>query len=94
MTHVRQALRQLVLRPGLAAAVILMLAVGIGATTAIFSLFYQVLLQPLPVPEPPEPTVNHAALLDVLQAQVLLVVTATATDSPAAGDVRIVGAMA
>jgi predicted permease len=52
MNHVRQALRQIVLRPGLAAAVILMLAVGIGATTAIFSLFYQVLLQPLPVPEP------------------------------------------
>ena len=52
MGNVRQALRQFVLRPGLAAAVITMLAVGIGATTAIFSLFYQVLLQPLPVPEP------------------------------------------
>jgi putative ABC transport system permease protein len=52
MSQIRQAFRQLVLRPGLAAAVILMLAVGIGATTAIFSLFYQVLLQPLPVPEP------------------------------------------
>jgi predicted permease len=52
MGHVQQALRQVVLRPGLAAAVILMLAVGIGATTAIYSLFYQVLLMPLPVPEP------------------------------------------
>ena len=52
MDRVQQAFRQLVLRPGLAAAVILMLAVGIGATTAIFSLFYQVLLLPLPVPEP------------------------------------------
>jgi putative ABC transport system permease protein len=52
MSNLKQALRQLGLRPGLAAAVILMLAVGIGATTAIFSLFYQVLLEPLPVPEP------------------------------------------
>jgi predicted permease len=50
--HVQQALRQLVLRPGLATAVILMLAVGIGATTAIFSLFHQALIAPLPVPEP------------------------------------------
>jgi predicted permease len=52
MSHVQQAFRQIVVRPGLAAAVILMLAVGIGATTAILSLFYQVLLLPLPVPEP------------------------------------------
>jgi hypothetical protein len=48
---------------------------------------------PLPVPLPPEPTLNHAALLVVLQAQVLPAVTATATDSPAAGDVRVVGEM-
>ncbi len=52
MGNFQQAFRQIVLRPGLAAAVILMLAVGIGATTAIFSLFYQALLMPLPVPEP------------------------------------------
>ncbi len=52
MSHFQQAVRQLVVRPGLAAAVIVMLAVGIGATTAVFSLFYQVLLEPLPVPEP------------------------------------------
>jgi predicted permease len=46
------ALRQLVLRPGHSAAVVLMLALGIGATTAIYSLFHQILVQPLPVPEP------------------------------------------
>ncbi len=46
MSHFQQAVRQLVVRPGLAAAVIVMLAVGIGATTAVFSLFYQVLLEP------------------------------------------------
>ena len=50
--NIRQAIRQLVIRPGLAIAVIGLLAVGIGATTAIFSLFQQVLLEPLPVPEP------------------------------------------
>jgi predicted permease len=52
MNQVKHALRQLTLRPGLSLVVILMLAVGLGATTAIFSLFYQVLLQPLPAPEP------------------------------------------
>jgi predicted permease len=32
--------------------IIVMLAVGIGATTALFSMFHQILMQPLPVPEP------------------------------------------
>jgi len=48
----RNAARQFVRRPGLSLVVILMLALGIGATTAIFSVFHQVLVQPLPVPEP------------------------------------------
>ena len=47
----------------------------------------------LPLPVLPDPTVNHAALLVVLHAQVLPVVTATATLSPAAGEVRLVGAI-
>ena len=38
----------------------LMLALGLGATTAIFTLFQQILLQPLPVREP-ETLVNLAA---------------------------------
>ena len=50
--NIKQAVRQFVIRPGLAIAVIGMLAIGIGATTAIFSLFQQVLLEPLPVPQP------------------------------------------
>ncbi len=57
LTH---ALRQLAIRPGASLAMILMLALGLGATTAIFTLFQQILLQPLPVREP-EALVNLAA---------------------------------
>jgi predicted permease len=60
VTLIKHALRQLRLRPGLSAVVILMLALGIGATTAMFSLYHQVLMRPLPVPEP-ERLVNLAA---------------------------------
>jgi predicted permease len=52
MNQLKHALGQLRLRPGLSAVVILMLALGIGATTAMFSLYHQVLLRQLPVPEP------------------------------------------
>ena len=60
MNQLKHALRQLKLRPGLSAVVILMLALGIGATTAMFSLYHQILLRPLPVPDP-ESLVNLAA---------------------------------
>ena len=60
MNQLKHALRQLKLRPGLSAVVILMLALGIGATTAMFSLYHQILLRPLPVPEP-DRLVNLAA---------------------------------
>lgn len=48
----RQALRGLGKNVGTTILAVLMMALGIGASTAIFSVFYSVLLKPLPFPEP------------------------------------------
>jgi predicted permease len=52
MRDLRFALRMLVKSPFVTAIAILSLGLGIGANTAIYSLFNQVLLQPLPVHAP------------------------------------------
>ncbi len=49
---IRYSLRRLRKAPGFAATAILTLALGIGATTAIFTLVYQVMLRSLPVAHP------------------------------------------
>jgi len=52
MTSLRFALRTLFKTPFVTVVAIVSLALGIGANAAIFSLFDQLLLKPLPVPEP------------------------------------------
>lgn len=56
----RQSVRSLARRPGFALALIAVLALGLGVTTAIFSLVRGVLLEPLPVPHPEELHLVHA----------------------------------
>jgi predicted permease len=52
MRNLRLAIRTLFRTPFVTVVAIVSLALGIGATAAIFSLFNQMLLQPLPVQEP------------------------------------------
>ena len=52
MSDVRFGFRQLYKNPAFTAVAILVIAVGIGANTAMFSIVNAVLLQPLPFPDP------------------------------------------
>src|SRR5436309_3500034 len=52
MARIRYAVRSLAKAPMLSVVVVLSLALGIGANTAIFSLLHQIVLSSLPVPHP------------------------------------------
>lgn len=54
ISDVKHALRQMGRSPGFTATVLITLALGIGATTAIFTLVQQVMLRSLPVSRPDE----------------------------------------
>jgi len=54
LTDLRDAVRQLRKAPSFTATVLITLALGIGATTAIFTLVHQVMLKSLPVAKPSE----------------------------------------
>ena len=60
MRHVKLAFRTLFKTPFVTAVAVISLALGIGANAAIFSLFDQILLRSLPVPDPKR-LVNLAA---------------------------------
>ncbi len=62
LEDLRRAIRQLAKAPGFMATAVLTLAVGIGATTAIFTLVYDVLQRPLPF--------DHSERLVRMQEQV------------------------
>ena len=78
LNHFTDALRQLRRRPGLSVVIVAILAIGIGVTTGIYSLFHQVLVRPLPVPEPeqlvnvvpsPVPALSYAMFRDLETGQ-------------------------
>ncbi len=81
MSDIRRALRQIRKAPGFSLSIILTFALGIGATTAIFSLVDGVLLRPLPFRDPQRLVLLGDRLGDGLQLGVTAAEVATYEDS-------------
>ena len=70
LQNIRFSLRMLARNPGMTLNILLTLAIGIGANTAIFTVVYATLLAPLPYPQPDQlvmvwsssQTYNHASV--------------------------------
>src|SRR5688572_32787094 len=61
-SELRRTVRSLLRHPAFTAAAVVTLALGIGATTAIFSVVYGVLIKPLSYPDAHElVSIRHAA---------------------------------
>ena len=69
MNDARYALRTLARTPGFTATAILTLALGIGVTTAIFSVVKAVVLDPLPYRDPARLVVTRLSLPDYRDVQ-------------------------
>jgi putative ABC transport system permease protein len=70
LQDLKYAIRGIVNRPAFAALVIATLALGIGATTAMFSIVHSVLLRPLPYERPDELVYMYGAFRQGNQASV------------------------